>query len=433
MNEAYHSLLANDTWDLVPLPKGRKLVRCKWVYRTKYGRDGKVDKHKARLVAKGFSQVEGIDYTETFSPVAKMNSIRFVLSLAASLKWEVHQMDVKSAFLHGDLHEEIYMEQPIGFTQTDSSLVCRLKKSLYGLKQAPRAWYAKMDSFLLESGFSRCYSDNTVYTKKVGNSLIILVLYIDDLILTGSDPNLINHVKSSLKKKFEMKDLGHLHYFLGLQVLQSKEGISLSQSKYACDILRHFHMEDCKPAPSPFQSGIKLSVSCTSPEVDATLYRQLVGKLLYLTHTRPDLSFAVGLFARFMQNPRESHWKAAKRILRYVREAEYRGAVEASKEALWFRQILSEFGFEQQHPTTLWCDNQSAIQLCKDPVQHQRSKHIELHMHFIRKLIHDHVLEVQYCSTDDQVADIFTKALTEAKFTKLRYMLGVQEVVTKGG
>eukprot|EP00253_Pinus_taeda_P010442 PITA_10442 len=345
-------------------------------------------------------------------------------------------MDVKSAFLHGDLHEEIYMEQPIGFIQTDPSLVCRLKKSLYGLKQAPRAWYAKMDSFLLESGFSRCYSDNTVYTKKVGNSLIILVLYVDDLILT-----------------------------------------------------------DCKPAPSPFQSGVKLSVSCTSPEVDATLYRQLVGKLLYLTHTRPDLSFAVGLVARFMQNPRESHWKAAKRILRYVRgtvqfgihysakatpllvgftdsdwagdpddrkstavyvftlgsgpitwackkqdaislssaEAEYRGAVEASKEALWLRQILSEFGFEQQHPTTLWCDNQSAIQLCKDPVQHQRSKHIELHMHFIRKLIHDHVLEVQYCSTDDQVAGIFTKALTEAKFTKLRYMLGVQEVVTKGG
>eukprot|EP00253_Pinus_taeda_P020646 PITA_20646 len=360
-------------------------------------------------------------------------------------------MDIKSAFLHGDLHEEIYMEQPIGFIQTDSSLVCRLKKSLYGLKQAPRAWYAKMDSFLLESGFSKCHSNNTVYTKKVGKSLIILVLYVDDLILTGSDPNLINHVNSSLKKKFEKTDLGHLHYFLGLQVLQSKEGIFLSQSKYACDLLRHFHMEYCKSAPSPFQSGVKLSVTCTSPEVDATLYCQLVGNLLYLTHTRPDLSFAVGLVARFMQTPRESHWKAAKRILRYVRgpitwackkqtaislssaEAKYRGAVEASKEALWLRQILSEFGFQQQYPTTLWCVNQSAIQLCKDPVQHQHSKHIELHMHFIRKLIHDHVLEVQYCSTDDQVADIFTKALTEAKFTKLRFMVGVQEVVTKGG
>eukprot|EP00253_Pinus_taeda_P025381 PITA_25381 len=313
-----------------------------------------------------------------------------------------------------------------------------------------------MDSFLLESGFSRCHSDNTVYTTKVGKSLIILVLYVDDLILTGSDPNLINHVKSSLKKKFEMTDLGHLHYFLDLQVLQSKEGIFLSQSKYACDLLRHFHMEDCKPAPSPFQSGVKLSVTCTSPEVDATLYCQLVGKLLYLTHTRPDLSFVVGLIAQkvigkqlkeyfvmfekstagyvFTLGSGPITWACKKQaaISLSSAEAEYRGAVEASKEALWLRQILSDFGFEQQHPTTLWCDNQSAIQLCKDPVQHQRSKHIELHMHFIRKLIHDHVLEVQYCSTDDQVADIFTKALTEAKFTELRFMVGVQEVVTKG-
>eukprot|EP00253_Pinus_taeda_P003631 PITA_03631 len=328
-----------------------------------------------------------------------MNSIHLVLSLPASFKWEAHQMDVKSAFLH----EEIYMEQPIGFIQTDSSLVCRFKKSLYGLKQAPQGWYAKMDSFLLDTGFSRCHSDNTIYTKKMGKSLIILVLYVDDLILTG--------------------------------------------------------------------------------------------KIFYLTHTGLDLSFDVGLIAQFMQNPHESHWKVAKRILCYVRgtiqfgihysaeaspllvgftdsdcagdpddrkstagyvftlgsgpitsackkqsaislssaEPEYHGVVEASKEALSLCQILLEFGFQQHHPTTLWCDNQSAIQLCKDPVQHQRKKHIELHMHFIRKLIHDHVLEVQYCSTNDQFGDIFTKALTEAKFIKLQFMVGVQEVVTKGG
>eukprot|EP00253_Pinus_taeda_P014360 PITA_14360 len=306
-------------------------------------------------------------------------------------------MDVKSAFLHGDLHEEIYMEQPIGFIQTDSSLVCRLKKSLYGLKQAPRAWYAKMDNFLLESGFSRCHSDNTVYTKTVGNSLIILVLYVDDLILTGSDPILINHVKSSLKKQFEMTDLGHLHYVLGLQVLQSKEGISLSQSNAkAAPLLVGFTDSDWAGDPDDRKSTAGYVFTLGSGPITWACKKQA----------------AISLSSA---------------------EAEYRGAVEASKEALWLRQILSEFGFEQQHPTTLWCDNQSAIQLCKDPVQHQRSKHIELHMHFIRKLIHDHVLEVQYCSTDDQVADIFTKALTEAKFTKLRYLLGVQEVVTKGG
>eukprot|EP00253_Pinus_taeda_P005213 PITA_05213 len=342
-------------------------------------------------------------------------------------------MDVKSAFLHGDLHEEIYMEQPTGFIEIHSSLVCWLKKSIYGLKEAPQAWYAKMDSFLLERGFPRCHSDNSVYTKKVGKSLIILVLYVDDLILTGSDTNLINHVKSSLKTKFEMRDLGHMHYFLGLQVLQSKEGISLSQSKYVYDLLHHFHMEDYKPAPSPFQSRAKPSVTCTSTQLGGTLYRQLVGKILYITHTRPDLCFAIGLIAWFMQNPHEIHWKAAKRILRYVRVVEYHGVVEASKEALWLRQILSKFGFQQHHPTTLWCDNQSGIQLSKDPVQHQCNKHIEMHMHFIRKLIHDHALELQYCSTNDQVADIFKKALTEVKFTKLRFLVGVQEVVTKGG
>jgi hypothetical protein len=319
MNEEYHSLMENDTWDLVPLPKGRKLVICKWVYKTKYASDGSVERHKARLVAKGFSQVEGIDYNETFSPVAKMNSICLVLSLATSHKWEVHQMDVKSSFLHGDLKEEIYMEQPPGYVQNDSSLVCHLKKSLYGLKQAPRAWYAKMDNFLIATGFSRCHSDPNVYTKKVGSHLIILVLYVDDLILTGSDPKLLNHVKTNLKKKFEMIDLGFLHYFLGLQVLQTNEGIFLSQSKYACDLLRRFHMDDCKPTPSPFQSGVKLTSTCTSPEVDATLYRQLVGSLLYLTHTHPDLSFVVGLVSQYMKTPHESHWKAAKRILHYVR------------------------------------------------------------------------------------------------------------------
>jgi hypothetical protein len=217
MEDEYNSLLKNCTWDLVPLPKGRKLVRCKWVYRTKYATDGTIDKYKARLVAKGFSQVEGIDYSETFAPVAKMNSIRLVLSLVASRKWIVHQMDVKGAFLHGDLQEEIYMEQPPGFIQ-DSSLVCKLKKSLYGLKQAPRAWYEKMDSFLLSQGFSHCQCDSNVYILWQNDALLLLVLYVDDLILTGSSSTLINHVKSTLHQQFDMTDLGPLHYFLGLQI-----------------------------------------------------------------------------------------------------------------------------------------------------------------------------------------------------------------------
>eukprot|EP00253_Pinus_taeda_P025436 PITA_25436 len=249
-------------------------------------------------------------------------------------------MDVKSTFLHGDLHEEIYMEQPTGFIKTDSTLVCRLNKSLYGLKQAPQDWCAKMDSFLLETGFSRCHSDNIVYTKKVGKSLITLVLYVDDLILTASP------------------------LFVG------------------------FTDSDCAGDPDDWKSTAGYVFTLSSGPITWACKKQ----------TAISLSLA---------------------------ESEYRGAIEARKEAMWLHQTLSEFGFQQQHPTKLWCDNKSAIQLCKDPVQHQHSECIELYMNFTRKLIHHHVLAVQYCLTDDQVADILTKALTEAKFTKLHFMVGV--------
>eukprot|EP00253_Pinus_taeda_P003681 PITA_03681 len=262
MNEEYRSLLANDTWDLVPLPKGKQLVRCKWFYKTKYGPDGKVDKNKAHLVAKGFSQVEGINYTETFSPVAKMNSICLIISLATSFKWEVHQMGVKSTFLHGDLHEEIYMEQSTSFIETDSSIVCRLNKSLYGLKQAPQAWYDKMGSFILQTGFSRCHSNNVVYTKKVGKSLIILVLYVDDLILIEASPLLVGFTDSNWAgDPNDRKSTASFVSTLGSEPITW----------------------DCKN-----QSAISLSSV----------------------------------------------------------ESEYHGAIEASKEALWLRQILSEFGFQ---------------------------------------------------------------------------------------
>eukprot|EP00253_Pinus_taeda_P031579 PITA_31579 len=240
-----------------------------------------------------------------------MNSIYLVLSLAASFKWEVHQMDVKFSFLHGDFNEEIYMEQRTGFIQPDSNLVCRFKKSLYGLKKVPRAWYAKMDSFLLDTDFSRCHSDNTVYTNKVGKSLIILVLYVDDLILTGSDPNLINHVKSSLRNKFEMIDLGHLHYFLGLEVLQSKEGISISQS-------------NAKASP--------LLVGFTDSNWASDL---------------DDRKSTAGYV--FTLGSGTITWACKKKSVISLSSVEetYRGVVEASKEALWLRQILSEFGFQQ--------------------------------------------------------------------------------------
>jgi hypothetical protein len=248
MQEEYNSLLENQTWDLVPLPSGRKIVRCRWVYRTKSAADGKISRYKDRLVAKGFQQVHSIDYDETFTLVAKMDSIRLALAIATTKGWEVHQMDVKNAFLHGDLSEEIYMEQPQGFMQ-DSSLVCRLKKSLYGLKQAPRAWYAKMDSYLLSQNFVRCKSDPNVYMLRTTDSLLLLVLYVDDLLITSCLTSTIAGVKRILHDRFLMTDMGPLHFFLGLEISQDASGIKMSQAKYARDLLERFHMTDCKSAP----------------------------------------------------------------------------------------------------------------------------------------------------------------------------------------
>jgi hypothetical protein len=231
-----------------------------------------VRRYKERLVAKGFQQIHGIDYDETFSPVENMDSIRLVLAIATTKGWEVHQMDVKNVFLHGDISEEIYMEKPQGFIQ-NSSLVCRLKKSLYGLKQAPRAWYEKMDSYLLSHDFVRCKSDCNVYMLRTTDSLMILVLYVDDILITGSFDSTIVVVKDILHDRFSMKDMGPLHFFLGLEISQDALGIKLSQAKYVRDLLDRFHMIDCKSAPTPFLFGIKLEDGGDTPLVGSTLYR----------------------------------------------------------------------------------------------------------------------------------------------------------------
>jgi hypothetical protein len=202
MNEEYRSLMANDTWNLIPIMNGRKLIIYKWVYKTKYSSNGSVERLEARLIAKGFSQVEGIDYNETFSPIKTMNLIFLVLVIVTSHKSEVHHMDVTFDFLHGYLQEEIYMEQPIDYVQNHSSHIFHLDKSLYGFKQAPWSWYAKITNFHLNIDFSRCHYGPNAYTKKVGNHLIILVFYVDDLILIGNHPKILNHMKSTLKKKF---------------------------------------------------------------------------------------------------------------------------------------------------------------------------------------------------------------------------------------
>jgi hypothetical protein len=240
-----------------------------------------------------------------------------VLSIAKTKGWEVHQMDVKNSFLHGDLSKEIYMEQPQVFIQ-NSFLVCRLKKSLYSLKQEPRAWYTKIDAYFLSQHFVRCKSDPNVYMLRTSDSLLILALYVDDLLIIGSLTSVIAMIKGTLHDRFSMTDMGPLHYFLGLKINQNASCIKLSQTKYACDLLVRFHMTNCKSSTPPFFSGVHLEDGRDTPVMDNILYRQLVGSLLYLTHTRSNLSYPVGVVSRYMQELHELHWKATKCILRYI-------------------------------------------------------------------------------------------------------------------
>jgi hypothetical protein len=275
MSEEYDSILKNDVWTVVPRPHGKSVVTSKWLYKIKHAADGSVEKYKARFVARGFSQKEGIDYDEIFAPVARYSSIRIIISLAAVFGWKLHQMDVKTAFLNDEVEQEVYIEQPEGFVIHDKrSHVCKLKKALYGLKQAPRAWYGRIDSFLQSLGFSKSIADPNLYIKIIQNHPVILVLYVDDMFLTGEE-TLIAQTKRELSEEFEMKDLGLMHYFLGLEVWQKPGEIFLSQSKYVVDILRRFGMMDCKSMTTPMISNLKKlqdQVTGSDPE-DPTLYR----------------------------------------------------------------------------------------------------------------------------------------------------------------
>ncbi|RVW49108.1 Retrovirus-related Pol polyprotein from transposon TNT 1-94 [Vitis vinifera] len=323
------ALHSNGTWDLVVLPSGKSTVGCRWVYTVKVGPDGQVDRLKARLVAKGYTQVYGSDYGDTFSPVAKIASVRLLLSMAAMRSWPLYQLDIKNAFLHGDLAEEVYMEQPPGFVaQGESGLVCRLRRSLYGLKQSPRAWFSRFSSVVQEFGMFRSTADHSVfYHHNSSGQCIYLVVYVDDIVITGSDQNGIQKLKQHLFTHFQTKDLGKLKYFLGIEIAQSSSGVVLSQRKYALDILEETGMLDCKPVDTPMDPNVKLIPGQGEPLGDPGRYRRLVGKLNYLTITRPDISFPVSVVSQFLQSPCDSHWDAVIRILRYIKSTPGQGVL----------------------------------------------------------------------------------------------------------
>src|SRR4051812_12485303 len=325
MQEELQDLKKNNTWELVPLPAGKRAVGCKWVYTVKQTPEGKVERYKARLVAKGYSQTYGIDYDETFAPVAKMSTVRTLVSCAANFNWPLHQLDVKNAFLHGDLQEEVYMEIPLGFSTPQMiGKVCRLKKSLYGLKQSPRAWFDRFRQAVCSMGYKQCNGDHTVVYRHVQTYITILAVYVDDIVITGDDVEEIQRLKTRLWKEFEVKDLGQLKYFLGIEIARSPRGIVLSQRKYVLDLLSETGMLGCKVPSTPVEQNHKLSAEGGDP-VDMEQYQRFVGRLLYLCHTRPDISHVVGVMSRYMHDPREQRMETSRKILGYLKGSTGKG------------------------------------------------------------------------------------------------------------
>jgi hypothetical protein len=321
MKHKIHALEHNGTWTMKPLPPGKKAIGCKWVYRIKYNSDGSTERFKARLVILGNNQVEGLDYNETFAPIAKMVTVRTFLAVAAAAakSWELHQMDVHNAFLHGDLEEEVYMKMPPGFRSPTLNQVCRLRKSLYGLRQAPRCWFAKLAGALKQYGFQQSHSDYSLFTLHKGTLQLHVLVYVDDLIISGNNSAAIHTFKHYLNTCFHMKDLGSLKYFLGIEVARYSTGLFLCQRKYAFDIISEVGILGVKPVAFPLDQNHHLPLADGPPLLDPDHYRRLVGRLIYLFVTRPELSYCVHMLAHFMQHPRQEHWEAPLCIVRYLK------------------------------------------------------------------------------------------------------------------
>lgn len=392
---------------------------------------------------------------------------------------------------HGELTEEVYIAQPQGYeVKGEEDKVYRLLKALYGLKQAPRAWFRRIEKFFIREGFERSCSDNTLFIKKLEkNKILIVSLYVDDLIFTSNDMSMMEDFRNSMKNEFEMTDLGEMKYFLGVEVLQSSHGILICQEKYAREVLNGFGLRNCNGIKDPMGPGSnKLSNSEEDAKADITLFKQILGCLMYMTTRRPDLNYSVCFLSRFMSNPMEAHMLAAKRILRYIQatanlgifykkgcthellaytdsdyardindrkstsgyvfllsggavvwaskkqpivtlsttEAEYVAAASCACQSVWMHRVLKQIRGTLSDSVKIFCDNSSTIKLANNPVFNGRCKHIDVRFHFLRNLVSDGAVSMEYCGTGDQVADIMTKPLKLDQFQKLRSALGVK-------
>ncbi|GKA96700.1 retrovirus-related pol polyprotein from transposon TNT 1-94 [Tanacetum coccineum] len=488
MQEELHEFERLEVWELVPPPDKAFVISLKWIYKVKLDELGGILKNKARLVARGYRQEEGIDFEESFAPVARLEAIRIFLAFAAHMNMVIYQMDVKTAFLNGNLREEVYVSQPDGFVDPDKpNYVYKLKKALYGLKQAPRAWYDMLSSFLISNDFSKGSVDPTLFIRREGNDLILVQIYVDDIIFAASTPELCDLFAKIMCSKFKMSMMGKISFFLGLQISQSPRGIFINQSKYALESLKKYGFESCDPVDTPMVEKSKLDEDKEGKAVDPSHYRGMIGTLLYLTASRPDLQFAICMCARYQARPTEKHLNAVKRIFRYLKgtvhrglwypkdssfaltafadadhagcqdtrrstsgsiqllgdrlvswsskrqksaaisstEAEYIALSGCCAQVLWMRSQLTDYGFGF-NKIPMYCDNKSAIALCCNNVQHSRSKHIDIRFHFIKEHVENGVIELYFVNTEYQLADIFTKALGRERIEFLINKLGMR-------
>jgi hypothetical protein len=399
-------------------------------------------------------------------------------------------MDVKNAFLHGDLHEEVYMHIPPGFeTNLTNGKVLRLHRSLYGLKQSPRAWFDRFRQPMLKRGYLQSNADHTLFYKHATGKVAILIVYVDDIVITGDDFIEISHLKKYLAQEFEVKDLGRLRYFLGIEISRGPKGMFLSQRKYILDLLKETGMLGCRPATTPIDQNHRLSKDAGTP-VDRECYQRLVGRLIYLSHTRPDIAFAVSVVSQFMHDPRSSHMEVVYRILRYLKscpgkgllytrqgnlhvecytdadwagslddrrstsgycvfvggnlvawrskkqsvvarstaEAEFRAMAHGVCELLWVQILLTELQLFKSKPLMLYCDNKAAIDIANNPIHHDRTKHIEIDRHFIKEKLDKGIICLPYVKSASQVADVLTKGLPEKMFSAFCTKMGLYDV-----
>ena len=482
MEEEVTSLIANDTYEVVP-HSTQPVIGGRWVFNKKC--NGNEVIYKARFVAKGFSQVPGVDYKETFSPTARFTSIRVILNLAMKENFVVHQMDVKSAYLNAKIDCDIYMEEPKGFESKSNGnerKVLKLKKSLYGLKQSGRMWNNLLHSFLVGQGFVRSDVDNCVYTRSNNSSKTIILIWVDDLIISGSDLAAVEEVKVALSNKFRMKDFGQISEFLGIQFDFSDDGVKLHQSNYVERILSKFQMSDCNPKFVPCDaSAAKIDFVDAQPFEDNRLYREIVGSLIYLSScTRPDLAFVLTKLSQCLENPTEAHFKLCKFVLKYLKGSKSKGLIYyrgkgidliAYSDSDWGsssdRKSISGYCFKLNKADSfvswrtkrqnvvalstceaeyisvthalqeglflrqllndllscsksivLHVDNRGTIDLAHNPVHNQRTKHVDIRYHFIRQCVQEGIVSLVHVSSNDNFADVFTKPATKPNMSK---------------